>query len=887
MKRKIIPVVALASCLILGGVSTITSCNNTQETKKTGTVVVSTDNHGTVVASKNSGEVGDEITLTVTPNSGYELDTLTHNGIDIKASKKFTLVEGENKVVATFKETSTPTPTPSTYTVSVAAGEHFSVVGLNDSYNAGDEVTFTLVVDDDYVVTSVVVDGASLDPEEDGSFVFTMPSENVTIVITVEKEAKYTVTYEASADYTITGLEENYGLDDDVTFKVTVNDNNKTLKYVKGNGNILTADSEGNYTFKMPAKNATIVVELKDAVPADATQMIWSEEGKLAVDTWAYYNANWDDVKNDHTVYDAYVTKEGTIHFDFMDTNPYDFWLEQLFYKDSNLEAGKYKITAKIKSSVAGSITLNGTGITLVAGDNDVEVTYNHQTKGGTSFSLQCAYLGTAVLDISDLTYTEVSDPIPEGATAMPWVEEANLVADTWSYWNATWAEVKNDHSVNGAYVTKDGTVHFDFVDTNPYEAWLEQIFYKNSSLLVGSKYTFSCVLNSTAAGSIIINSQTFDLVAGVNNIEVDFTQSAGSTLVMQLAKLGTAVIEMKNIKFDAYVAKGTITEGDLPDGVTLSYKIGDEDASLDTKYAVGTEVKVTLNDTTNTVEDVLINNVSIKSGDEYKFTIKEGTNKVTVKIQGQTIVTKDLPIIEKGNQSTKIEGAMLWIYLDNSELGITGDNATDYTVAAEVTSLTSAGADFGVSVTKYAFEDYGTNSVRLTIYLDKGPGADFTTTAKITLTHGDDVYTKTTSFTGFTWDDATPATEPTTYTDGTVLELGANGEKTRFEGAGAHIWVDTDSIGMTADNKNNYTVVKKEIEQKDASGVAVSRKVNNVTLQQDDWTNKYINFYTSCDGAPEDNWTTTITIYLSNGTDSGYKVTASFTGTTLNTTAA
>ena len=885
MKRKFIPVVALASCLILGGVSTITSCNNTQETKKTGTVVVSTDNHGTVVASKNSGNVGDEITLTVTANSGYELDTLTHNGTDIKASKKFTLVEGENKVVATFKETTTPTPTPSTYTVTVASGEHYTVTGLSTSYSAGDEVTFSLVVDDGYVVTSVVVDGTSLEPDENGSFAFIMPSENVTLVITVEEEAKYTVTYEASDDYTITGLEENYGLDDDVTFKVTVNNSSKRIKSVKGNGQVLTANDKGNYTFKMPAKNTTIVVELRNAIPEGAVDLIYAAEDDLGADTWSYWYADWEVAC---TVNDAYKTKDGVIHYDFSNVmDEKTNWHHQLFYKDSTLVAGKYKMTLKINSTAAGEITINGTTKTLVVGENDIELTYNHQTTGGTSFSLQCSLLGTAVLDISNIKYEEVDDQLPEGATAMPWVEEANLVADKWSYWNATWDDVKNDHSVNGAYVTKDGTVHFDFVDTNPYETWLEQIFYKNSSLQVGTKYTFTCVITSTAAGQITINDKEFDLVVGDNNIEVDFTQSAATTIKMLVSKLGTACIDIKNIKFDTYVAKGTITEGDLPDGVTLSYKIGDEDASLNTKYAVGTEVKVTLNDTTNTVEDVLVNNVSIKSGDEYKFTIKEGTNNVTVKIQGQTIVTKDLPIIEKGNQSTKIEGAMVWIYLDNSELGITGANATDYTVVAEVTSLTSAGADFGVSVTKYAFEDYGTNTVRLTIYLDKGPGADFTTTAKITLTHGDDVYTKTTSFTGFTWDDATPATEPTSYTDGTVLESGANGEKTRFQGAGAHIWVNTDSIGMTADNKNNYTVVKKEIEQKDAGGVAVSRKINNVTLQQDDWTNKYINFYTACDGAPADGWTTIITIYLSNGTDSGYKVTASFTGSTLNTTAA
>lgn len=880
MKRKFIPVVALASCLILGGVSTITSCNNTQETKKTGTVVVSTDNHGTVVASKNSGNVGDEITLTVTANSGYELDTLTHNGTDIKASKKFTLVEGENKVVATFKETTTPTPTPSTYTVTVASGEHYTVTGLSTSYSAGDEVTFSLIVDDGYVVTSVVVDGTSLEPDENGSFAFIMPSENVTLVITVEEEAKYTVSYEASDDYTITGLEENYGLDDDVTFKVTVNNSSKRIKSVKGNGQVLTANDKGNYTFKMPAKNTTIVVELRNAIPEGAVDLIYAAEDDLGADTWSYWYADWEVAC---TVNDAYKTKDGVIHYDFSNVmDKKTNWHHQLFYKDSTLAAGKYKMTLKINSTAAGEITINSVPKTLVVGENDIELTYNHQTTGGTSFSLQCSLLGTAVLDISNIKYEEVDDQLPEGATAMPWVTEENLVADTWSYWNGTF---EGGHIVNSAYVTSEGTVHFDFADTNPYKAWLEQIFYKNSSLVVGTKYTFSCVLNSTVAGTILINEQEYTLVAGDNNIEVDFTQSAASTLIIQLAKLGTAVIEMKNIKFDAYVAKGTITEGDLPDGVKLSYKIGDEDASLNTKYAVGTEVKVTLNDTTNTVEDVLVNNVSIKSGDEYKFTIKEGTNNVTVKIQGQTIVTKDLPIIEKGNQSTKIDGAGIWIYLDNSELGITGANASEYTVTAEVTSKTGTGDDYAVTVTNTQFDDYGTNTVRLYISLDKGIPSDNTTSVKITLTHGEDIYTKTTSFTGSRWDDATPVTEPTTYTDVAVLEKGSSA--TRFEGAGCWLWVSTDAVGMTAENHGNYSYVKAEIDMKDAGGAATGTTVSDVIISDHNFTEKYFRLYATCSGAPVEGYTTTISVYISNGAGVGYKVTASFTGSTLNTTAA
>lgn len=882
MKKKIIPVVALASCLLIGGGLVVTSCDNTQDVKKTGTVVVSTDNHGTVVASKASGEVGDEITLTVTPNSGYELDTLTHNGSDIKASKKFTLVEGENKVVATFKVSTTPTPTPSTYTVTVASSDNYTVSGLSESYEQGDEVSFSVTVKEGFELVSVVVDGATLEPE-DGKYSFVMPGENVTVVITVQEETKYTVSYEASDDYTITGLEASYAAGDSVSFKVTVNSTEKVIKDVKGNGSSLTADAEGNYTFVMPSKNTTIVVELKKALPEGATEMIFKEEKELGADTWAYWYANWEVAC---TVNEAYITKDNVIHYDF--SNVMDVktdWHHQLFYKDSSLEAGKYKVTAKITSTVAGTIKLNGSQVTLVAGENDVEITYNHSAKGGTSFSLQCSLLGTAVLDIAELKYETIKDDIPDGATAMPWVEESNLVADTWSYWNANWDAVKNDHSINGAYVTSDGTVHFDFVDTNPYETWLEQIFYKNSSLKVGTKYTMTCVITSTAAGEITINDTKFNLVVGDNDIEVDFTQSAATTVKMLVSKLGTACIDINNIQFDEYVAKGIITEGDLPDGVTLSYKIGEEDASLDTKYAVGTEVTVTLNDTTDTVEDVLVNNISIKSGDEYKFTIKEGTNKVTVKIKGATVVTKELPIIEKGNQSTKIEGSGIWIYLDNSELGITGANASEFTVAAEVTCKTGSGDDFDVTVTNKQFDDYGTNTVRLYMTLDRGPGADYKTTVKITLTHGDDIYEKTTSFTGSKWDDASPVVEPTTYTE--VAALAEGSSATRFEGAGCWIWVSTDDVGMTAENSSNYSYVKAEIDMKDAGGAATSAAVNDVILSDHNFSEKYFRLYATCNMAPVEGWTTTIAVYLSNGAGVGYKVTASFSGTSLVTTAA
>ena len=74
---------------------------------ETGTVVIDTKIvNGTVTADKTSGNVGDTINLTITPNSGYEVDIVKANNVALTVENNkasFTLVEGENLVTATFK----------------------------------------------------------------------------------------------------------------------------------------------------------------------------------------------------------------------------------------------------------------------------------------------------------------------------------------------------------------------------------------------------------------------------------------------------------------------------------------------------------------------------------------------------------------------------------------------------------------------------------------------------------------------------------------------------------------------------------------------------------------------------------------------------------------
>ena len=114
---------------------------------ETGTVTLVQGEHGTISASKTSGNVGDEITITVTPDSGYELDYLKHNNIDITSTKKFNLVKGENKVTVAFKIVQVPVETG---TVILTQAEHGTISASKTSGNVGDEVIITVTPDEGY-----------------------------------------------------------------------------------------------------------------------------------------------------------------------------------------------------------------------------------------------------------------------------------------------------------------------------------------------------------------------------------------------------------------------------------------------------------------------------------------------------------------------------------------------------------------------------------------------------------------------------------------------------------------------------------------------------------------------------------------------------------------
>ncbi|MBT9776939.1 hypothetical protein GPL15_10525 [Clostridium sp. MCC353] len=102
-------------------------CNRCGYTRSTYTITVETEGNGTASASHSSAAAGTEITLTATPDSGYQFkewrfprwspDSVTNN--------KFTMSENHVKVVAVFE----------------------AITGQNDGYHSGDVMAFQAILD--------------------------------------------------------------------------------------------------------------------------------------------------------------------------------------------------------------------------------------------------------------------------------------------------------------------------------------------------------------------------------------------------------------------------------------------------------------------------------------------------------------------------------------------------------------------------------------------------------------------------------------------------------------------------------------------------------------------------------------------------------------------
>ena len=145
-------------------------------------ITVTTDGHGTAVADKTAAQAGETVTVTIAPDEGYELDTVTGTPGTWNLSGNigtFTMPAEAVALRVTFKEQHVPEE-HRIHTIVTGEG----TVTVAERATEGDTVTVTLMPAENYALRTLKVDGR--DVTSAGvlsalSYSFVMPGYDITI----------------------------------------------------------------------------------------------------------------------------------------------------------------------------------------------------------------------------------------------------------------------------------------------------------------------------------------------------------------------------------------------------------------------------------------------------------------------------------------------------------------------------------------------------------------------------------------------------------------------------------------------------------------------------------------------------------------------------------
>ena len=212
------------------------------------TVTVNSGANGTVTPGTKSYESGTEVTLTVTPDSGYRVKSVTVDGVEAALTDgRYTFtVTADCTFAAEFEKI----PADS-FTVTVNSGANGTVTPGTKSYESGTEVTLTVTPDSGYRVKSVTVDGVEA-ALTDGRYTFTVTAD-CTFAAEFEKipADSFTVTVNSGANGTVTPGTKSYESGTEVTLTV-IPDSGYRVKSVTIDG-VEVALTDGRYTFTVTA----------------------------------------------------------------------------------------------------------------------------------------------------------------------------------------------------------------------------------------------------------------------------------------------------------------------------------------------------------------------------------------------------------------------------------------------------------------------------------------------------------------------------------------------------------------------------------------------------------------------------------------------------------
>lgn len=245
---------------------TPTAPSTQQPEKKTGTVTIGAVEHGSVTADKMTAEVGADVTFTVTPDENYSVKSFKVNNDEKQLNDSnqvvVKMVEGGLTVSAEFEINSAA--------VTITQADHGSISADKSTAKIGENVTFTVAPEANYVVSSFKVNDADV----------ALDGNNQAVVVMVAGGLNVTASFELGSGIVTIGTIEHGAvtadkmtakIGEDVTFKIT-SDTGYDVKFFKVNGSDVdyvtkedptTGKTYGEAKVKMVSGGLTVTAEFK------------------------------------------------------------------------------------------------------------------------------------------------------------------------------------------------------------------------------------------------------------------------------------------------------------------------------------------------------------------------------------------------------------------------------------------------------------------------------------------------------------------------------------------------------------------------------------------------------------------------------------------------
>lgn len=295
--------------------TTPTAPSTQQPEKKTGTVTIGAVEHGSVTADKMTAEVGADVTFTVTPDENYSVKSFKVNNDEKQLNDSnqvvVKMVEGGLTVSAEFEINSAA--------VTITQADHGSISADKSTAKIGENVTFTVAPEANYVVSSFKVNDADVALDGNNQAVVVMVAGGLNVTASFELGSG-TVTIGTIEHGAVTADKMTAKIGEDVTFKIT-SDTGYDVSSFKVNGSDVDyatkEDSTTGKTYweakvKMVSGGLTVTAEFKLAVYS----IEWDTptHGTIAVEGGKTSATYGDEVKFIFTPETGYEIKYLTIN---------------------------------------------------------------------------------------------------------------------------------------------------------------------------------------------------------------------------------------------------------------------------------------------------------------------------------------------------------------------------------------------------------------------------------------------------------------------------------------------------------------------------------------------------------------------------------------------